>query len=369
MNVLPHPFELHNAGGFKSMKAKWISFYENEQKAQESALPARPMSASNAEAGKATEAEPLGFKPLASGPNSVTEEWRKEHPPEAADAPVEQEHGNSSKSFSPSEEATPDSKQQPGPATAVTEEAASDANRQRLPTAAPDANAASAAAEPPDSTAPGQGGAAQKAIPAPLKGQDTFQSKGKAVDKARAVSSEALDAEGAVTHQHSAVTPTGTSDAGAPAKQPKESKPATDIAAAKAPSKLEPGRVAAMQDAAASYKAASKAHSSMQAPLSPKRPEATGRLPAPKAVTADPFKRTSAEASMPASRPSKPPEIDKAILQEEKQPALSEKPDPATGGPQAMTEQHSNDAVTDLGSKTAKAGLHSKVPTAMKCIN
>lgn len=234
-----------------------------------------------------------------------------------------------------------------------------------------------------------KGGAAKITIPAPSKGHDAFQ-KGKAVDKARAAPSgthdvsqskrkaadkaraappEALDAEGAVTQQRLAVAPAGTSDAGAHAKQPKGSKPATDIATAKVPTKLEPGRVAAMQDAAASYKAASKAHSSMQAPLSPKRPEATGRLPAPKAITAEPFKRTSSEASMPASRPSKPPEIDKALLQEEKQPALSEKPDPATAGPQAMTEQHSNDAVTDLGSKTAEAGLHSRVPTAMKCIN
>ena len=60
------------------MKARWMSFYENEQKAHGDGRPPRPLSADDSDVHRSSAAEPLPPKPAASAPPSATEVWRKE---------------------------------------------------------------------------------------------------------------------------------------------------------------------------------------------------------------------------------------------------------------------------------------------------
>ena len=241
------------------MKAKWISFYENEKKAQESEPSTRPQSAADTVENKQTAAEPLASKPLSSAPNSVTEEWRVQHPPEAVKVPNKEAIGSSGKHQS--------------------RHAESEAEQQAQGTAQPDESSLPRV-DAPDTKAQEQSTAAlpSSAAPAPP------ESLNSTAEGAVQASGKAGEGSGARTEGAAVKPPTAHSLAGSSGPglhlEPARAEPAEDIAA----SGPGPGRVAAMQDAAATYKAASKAHSSMREALSPKRAEASGRLPAPKAA-------------------------------------------------------------------------------------
>jgi hypothetical protein len=246
------------------MKAKWISVYESEQKAQESSQPVRPASADNPHARKIPAAEPLGPKPAASMPQSASEHWRTERPPEAAgDIGEKQDNGSSVMQQSNRPQAVEgqkaESKEQRPLSADVSEQHAPGVKWQRQETAASDAQAAATPPEPSSSTAEAIGGAS-RAPPAPSLAEDRpkdAEAAGKEPSSLEAL----LSAPGRALQQ----TPGGSL--------------AQDAGPAKAAPERSPGKVAAMQDAAASLKAASKAHSSIRAPMSPERAPAESSNP------------------------------------------------------------------------------------------
>ena len=247
------------------MKAKWISVYESEQKAHESSQPVRPASADTPNARKLPASEPLGPKPAASMPQSASEHWRTERPPEAAgDRGEKQDNGSSvvqqSKRPQALEGQKAESKEQRPLSADVSEQGAPDEKWQKQETAASDAQAAATPPEPPSSTAEAIGGAS-KALPAPSLVEDRPKDA-EAAGKEPSSFASLLIAPGHALKQ----TP------GASLAQ--------DAGPAKAAPERSPGKVAAMQDAAASLKAASKAHSSIRAPLSPERAPAESSKPA-----------------------------------------------------------------------------------------
>ena len=318
------------------MKAKWISFYENEKKAQESEPSTRPQSAADTVEGTHMVAEPVGPRPLSSAPNSVTEDWRGQHPPNAVDLPDKEDIGSSGKhqsrhAQSMAEQQAQGTAQPDG--SALTWVGAPDAKPRGQSTAAPLSSAAPAPPEPPNSTAEGAVQAAEKAE-----------------------EGSAARSEGAAMTQHppTAQTPAGSSGPGVDLEQPAAAEPAKDAAA----SGLGPGRVAAMQDAAATYKAASKAHSSMQEALSPKRADATGRLLAPQPAAADLNNAASAKATMAASDPSGPLSNAAAPPRPQEHAAAGQKPDPADKGPQSMAEQGRDAALKGSAIRDATPGRH-----------
>ena len=217
------------------MKAKWISVYESEQKAQESSQPVRPTSADNLDARKDFAKEPLGPKPAASTPQSASEHWRTERPSETAGDTGEKQDN-------------------------MSEQGAPDVKWQRQETAASDAQAAATSPEPPSSTAEAIGGTS-RAPPAPSLVEDRPKD-------AEAAGKEPSSCEALLSAPGRAL------------KQTPVLSLAQDAGPAKAAPERSPGKVAAMQDAAASLKAASKAHSSIRAPLSPERAPAESSKPA-----------------------------------------------------------------------------------------
>ena len=321
-----------HVGGFKSLKAKWISVYENEKKAQESAPPVRPQSAADTVETKSTAAEPLGAKPQSSAPHSVTEDWRKLHPSEAVKAPDKEDVGSSSKLRSRHAESAPAEKvasmQQPDP-SAASPEGIPNPEVEEQSTAALHSSAAPAVPEVPNSTA---GGVKQA--------------------RDRAEKGTGAHHEGVAVKQQptTAQAPQGGSGPGLAPEQP-AAKPASA-------SGLGPGRVAAMQDAAATYKAASKAHSSMREALSPKRAEASGRLPAPKAAAAELSRAAGVKATPAALEPSMPSK-DAAAQAQQGEAAAVAKPDQAIEAPQSTAEQSGDLFCTGSALKgSAAAGGH-----------
>ena len=321
------------AGGFKSLKAKWISVYENEKKAQESAPAVRPQSAADTAGTKSTAAEPLGAKPQLSAPHSVTKEWRKQNSSEAVKAPDKEDIGSSSKHHSRHTEyvlegeGKADSKQQLDTA-AVSPVAVPHPKVPELSIAALLSNAPSALPEAPSSTA---GGAVQAGV--------------KAETSSGAHNEEVPEVQQSVAAQ----APAGSSGPGLAPEQP-AAKPAS-------PGALGPGRVAAMQDAAATYKAASKAHSSMQEALSPKRADASGKLPAPKAAAAVLSRATGAEAKAAAPGPSMPSEDAVAQAQQRQHVAVA-KPEQAVEAPHSMADQSRDPVLMGAALQDASAGGH-----------
>ena len=311
--------DMPHAGGFKSLKAKWISVYENEKKAQESAPAVRPQSAADTAETKSTAAAPLGAK--SSAPHSVTEDWRRQHPPEAVKAPDKEDVGSSSKHQSrhakPVAEQKADSTQQPDPA-AVSAEDFPHLEAQEQSKAALHSSAVPALPEAPNSTAEGAVQAGDKA------------------EKVSVVQQPAV-----------AQAPAGSSEAGLILEQPA-------AMPARAPG-LGPGRVAAIQDAAATYKAASKAHSSMREALSPKRAEASGRLPAPKAISAVLSTATDIEARSAALELSMPSK-ESAAQAQQGQPAAAAKPVQATEALRSMAEQSMDPVLVGSALQGATAG-------------
>ena len=311
------------------MKAKWISFYENEQKAQESAPSLRPQSAADTAEIKDTAAE---SRPQSSAPHSVTEKWRKQRPPEAVKVSDKDDIESSSKHQSrlagSLAEEKASSTQQPDP-SAVPTVAIPRLKVEEQSTAVLHTSAAPARPESPNSTAEG---AVQ------------------AGDKAEKGNKE----EAAVTQQPAAAQGLAGSSGSAPlAEQLATAEPASA-------SGLGPGRVAAMQDAAASYKAASKAHSSMQEALSPKRAEAPGRLPAPKDVAAKLNTATAVEAKTAALEPSMPSK--NAVTPPHSLPlgqsVAVEQHVHAIESPQSMAEQGRHPALDGSALHDASAGRH-----------
>ena len=247
------------------MKAKWISVYESEQKAQESSQSVRPASADNPHARKVPAAEPLGPKPAASMPQNASEHWRTERPPEAAgDMGEKQDNGRSvmQRSSRPRalERQKAESKEQRPLSADVSEQGALGVKWQRQETAASDAQAAATPPEPPSSTAEAIGGASS-APPAPSLAEDRPKD-------AEAAGKEPSSFEALLSVPGRAL------------KQSPGGSLAQDAGPAKAAPERSPGKVAAMQDAAASLKAASKAHSSIRAPMSPERAPAESSKPA-----------------------------------------------------------------------------------------
>lgn len=314
------------------MKAKWISFYENEQKAQESAPSVRPQSAADTAEDKHTAAE---SKPHSSAPHSVPEIWRKQNPPEAVRVPDREDIGSSSKHQSrraePVTEERANSMQPPDPsavlAVAIPRPKVEDQSTAALPT-----SAAAAQPEPPNSTSEGVVQAGDKA-------------------------EQRYKEEAAVIQQPSpAQVPAGSSGPVLRAEQPA----AAETASA---SGLGPGRVAAIQDAAASYKAASKAHSSMQEALSPKRAEASGRPSAPKGIAVELNSATAVEAKTAALHPSMPSEDAAAPPHslQQGQPVAVEQHVHANEGQQSMAVQGKHPVLDGPAVHGATPGRHRNV--------
>lgn len=276
------------------MKAKWISFYENEQKAQESSKPARPMSTDSSDAAtrSAAASEPLGSTPMPSAPHGAPEALRKPHATGGFDAQgkglenVGAVMPHSRGLQSSEDQKKPDSKSQLSAVAAALEAGAPDPKRQKRLAAASDGKEATTASEPMHTSLPGDGDA-QKSQEAPAAADG--RQPGRVAADLNASSSAGVPAA------------PGNQSGSASLVQGPTAKKLPQAAKAKP----ESGRVAAIHDAAASYAAASKAHRSMQEPMSPKKPgSAAGSMVPVTASAADRVKAEKSKALVAASRAS-----------------------------------------------------------------
>ena len=279
-----------HAGGFKSVKARWMSFYENEQKAHGDGRPPRPLTADNSDVHKRSAAEPLGPQPTASAPPHATEAWRKDRrssPSEAAGVQGGSVEYDCSSAQQHSEGVVPpggqkaDSKHAPQAAGPATEAGPTGTKRQKVATPAAGVSGHSAAAQ------------ASNAAVRDLTAEQGSQSP------AKAAGAPAQEAD--LKPEDPATQPSDTGQHARPERKAIQPQGLDNKSAGGAASKAKAGKAAAIHDAAASYAAASKAHSSMQEPLSPKTEPAARSAVQKHASMKDKVEAVKAEAVMSAS--------------------------------------------------------------------
>ena len=329
-----------------------MSFYENEQKAHGGGRPARPLSADDSDVHRSSAAEPLPPKPTAPAPPSATEAWRKERRLSPSEAAGEQGRGaehrcsgaqQHSQNLAPQEGEKADSKHAPEAVGAAAEAEGSNAKRQKAAAPAAGVSGHSAAAQ--TVTAAVRDSSAQQGSQSGTKASLT-------------------SAQGAGHKPVSvAAQPSDTGQPAGPDKKAIQAHGLGDKGAGGAASQVKAGKAAAIHDAAASYAAASKAHSSMQEPLSPKAepgaPHAAQEHASMKdkaeAVTAEAVMAASAAALAPvtAQQPHSAAARDKTAVQGTAEPASASRPEKASS--QQHSEPH-QDAAAGSAAPSAHAG-------------
>ena len=265
-----------------------MSFYENEQKAHGDGRPPRPLSADDSDVHRSSTAEPLPPKPTASAPPSATEAWRKERRPSPSEAAGEQGRGaehqcssaqQQSQGLVPQEGEQADTKHAPEAGVSAAEAGALNTKRQKVAAPAAGVSEHSAAAQ------------TVAAAVRDLSAQEGWQSAA----KASLTSTQEADHKSV----SAAAQPPDTGQLAGPDKKATQAHGVKGAGAAA--SKVKAGKAAAIHDAAASYAAASKAHSSMQEPLSPKTEPGAPCVVQEHASMKDKAEAVQAEAVMAAS--------------------------------------------------------------------
>ena len=328
-----------------------MSFYENEQKAHGDGRPPRPLSADDSDVHRSSAAEPLPPKPAASAPPSATEAWRKERRLSPSEAAGEQGRGaehqcssaqQQSQGLVPQEGEQADRKHAPEAAVSAAEAGAVNTKHQKVAASAAGVSEHSAAAQTVAAAVRG------------LSAQEGSQSAAKAsLTSAQEADHKSVSA---------AAQPPDTGQLAGPDKQATQAH--GDKGANAAASTIKAGKAAAIHDAAASYAAASKAHSSMQEPLSPKTEPGAPRAARAHASMKDKAEAVTAEAVIAASAAAIAPVTvqqthsaaarDRTIVQGNAEPAPASRPEKVSS-PQ-RSERH-QDAAAGSAAPSAHAGM------------
>ena len=337
-----------------------MSFYENEQKAHGDGRPPQSLSADSSDVRRRSAAEPLPRQPMASAPPSNTEAWRQERRPSPAEAAGEQGRGVEHDCSSAQQHSRGDvlmegekavSKHTPQAAGSAAEAEAAGVKRQNV--AAPAGGAS------------GHSAAAQTMIAAvgDLATEQGLQSAAKA--------SGTLAQEADLQSVSPTAQPSDTGQLAGPNRKVIQAQGPDDKNAGGAASKAKEGKAAAIHDAAASYAAASKAHSSMQEPLSPKAEPAVPSAVQEHASMKDKVEAVKAEAVIAASAAVITPVAvqqqhsaaaqDKAALQGNAEPASASRAKGADG-------QQRSEPLQDAAAGSAAPSVHAGTARRHPCL-